>query len=74
MRIVHFRLSPDWSQLTEFKIIAHAAPQISDLSLIASDGSGAVVVGVSQWASFGDTSDKPERPVPPWRVIRLNTF
>lgn len=74
MRIVHFRLSPDWLRVTGFKIVAHAAPQISDLSLIASDGSGAVVVGVSQWASFGETSDKPERPVPSWRLIRVNAF
>lgn len=71
-RIVRFRLSPDWSQVPGFSVVARAAPEISDVSLIVADGDSAVLTGISQWASFDETSTAPVRPVARWKLIRLN--
>jgi hypothetical protein len=41
-----------------------------DPSLVMADASGAYMVGVSQWASFGN-GPTPVRPLQPWRIVKL---
>ena len=69
-RILHLSLSPDWSQLLSLDVIAADDPAVADPSLVMADPSGAYVVGVSQWASFGN-GPTPTHPLQPWRIVRL---
>jgi sugar lactone lactonase YvrE len=70
-RVVHFRLSPDWSHVTRFDVIARNAPPISDPSLLTASGKDIYVVGISQWASFDGDKTEPVRPLPGFRIVRL---
>lgn len=70
--ILRLTLSPDWSTLRSADVIAADDPAVADPSLVLADASGAYVIGVSQWGSFGATQ-VPTRPLQPWRVIRLDT-
>jgi hypothetical protein len=38
---------------------------------VMADPSGAYVVGVSQWASFGKNQQNPTLPLRPWRIVKL---
>jgi len=69
-RVVHFRLSRDWSHLQSFAVVARAVPDIADVSLLTPDGNDLLVVGVSQWDSFGEAAT-PEKPLKAWRVVRV---
>lgn len=69
--ILHLTLSPDWSQLLAADVIAADDPAVADPSLVLADDSGAYVVGVSQWSSFGATQI-PTKPLQPWRIVRLD--
>jgi len=71
-RVVHFRLTPDWSQVTQFDVVARNAPQIGDPSLLAVAGKNIYAIGVSQWASFDDDKTEPVRPVPSFKIVRLS--
>lgn len=71
-RVVRFLLTPDWSRVLDFKIVARASPEISDPTLIAADGDAAVLTGISQWASFDEQSAKPARTPVPWKLVRLD--
>ena len=68
--ILRLTLSPDWSELLQQDVIAADDPAVSDPSLVLADDSGAYVVGVSQWSSFGATQ-APTKPLQPWRIIKL---
>jgi len=68
--ILRLTLAPDWSRLLSADVIAEDDPVIADPSLVMADQSGAYVVGVSQWASFGN-GRKPERALQPWRIVKL---
>ncbi|MBS0279096.1 MAG: hypothetical protein JSR81_15850 [Proteobacteria bacterium] len=69
-RVVTFRLSRDWMRLESFSVVARASPDVSDISLLTPDGNDVLVVGVSQWSSFGD-DPAPAKPLKPWRVVRV---
>ena len=69
--ILRLMLSPDWSKLLSAELIAEGDPAVADPSLVLADGSGAYVVGVSQWGSFGSTQT-PIRPLKPWRIVKLS--
>jgi len=69
-RVVNFRLSRDWMRLESFRAVARATPDVSDVSLLTPDGNDVLVVGVSQWNSFGD-DPAPTRPLKPWRITRV---
>jgi hypothetical protein len=69
-RILHLSLSPDWSQLLSLDVIAADDEAVADPSLVMADRSGAYVVGVSQWASFGN-GPTPMHPLQPWRIVKL---
>ncbi|MES2255911.1 MAG: hypothetical protein V4559_12830 [Pseudomonadota bacterium] len=69
--ILRLTLSPDWSELRSVDVIAADDPAIADPSLVLADNSGAYVVGVSQWGSFGQTQT-PTKPLQPWRIIKLD--
>ena len=69
-RILRLSLSPDWTRLQSLDVVAADDPTIADPSLVTADQSGAYVVGVSQWASFGNGLT-PERPLQPWRIVKL---
>ena len=71
-RILRLILSPDWSQLLSLEVVAEDDAAIADPSLVMTDSSGAYVVGVSQWASFGQDRQTPTKPLQPWRIIRLD--
>jgi sugar lactone lactonase YvrE len=71
VRVVRFHLTADWAGITRFSVVARAAPPIADPSLVATRDGDAYLVGVSQWASFGEDADVPVRPVPAFRVVRL---
>lgn len=68
--ILRLTLSPDWSELLTQDVIAAADPAVADPSLVLADESGAYVVGVSQWNSFGATQT-PIKPLQPWRIVKL---
>lgn len=70
-RIVRFRLSQDWTRLQSFSAVARGTADVADLSLLTTDGNDLLVVGVSQWNSFGD-GPTPEKPLKPWRVMRVS--
>jgi len=70
-RIVRFHLSPDWSRVTRFEVIARNAPAIADPSLLAVAGKSLYAVGVSQWSSFDDDKGDPARAVPPFKIVRI---
>jgi streptogramin lyase len=70
-RIVRFTLNADWSAITRFEVIARAAPEIADPSLIVADGDGVLLVGVGQWASFDADKPQPVRPLASYRIVRL---
>ncbi|MEO7054814.1 MAG: hypothetical protein ABI191_07540 [Rhizomicrobium sp.] len=67
--ILRLMLSSDWSELRSADIIAADDPAVADPSLVMADSSGAYVVGVSQWGSFGQA---PTRPLQPWRIVKLD--
>jgi hypothetical protein len=69
--ILRLALSPDWSKLLSVDVIAQDDPAIADPSLVMADQSGAYVVGVSQWASFGQNGQTPTRALQPWRIVKL---
>jgi streptogramin lyase len=71
-RIVRFRLSPDWSRVTGFDVIAQNAPSISDPSLLAAAGKSIYAVGVSQWDSFDEEKGDPVRAVPSFGIVRID--
>jgi hypothetical protein len=68
--ILRLALSADWSKLLSAAVIAQDDPAIADPSLVMADRSGAYVVGVSQWASFGN-GPTPMHPLQPWRIVKL---
>ncbi|MEP6830256.1 MAG: hypothetical protein ABI963_07940 [Rhizomicrobium sp.] len=68
--ILRLMLSPDWSELRSAEMIATDDPAVGDPSLVMADASGAYVVGVSQWGSFGQ-AQAPTKPLQPWRIVRL---
>ncbi len=68
--ILRLTLSPDWSEVLQQDVIASDDPAVADPSLVLADDSGAYVVGVSQWRSFGATKT-PTKPLQPWRIVRL---
>lgn len=68
--ILRLSLSSDWSELLKADVIAEKDPAVADPSLVLADDSGAYVVGVSQWSSFGSTQT-PTKPLQPWRIIKL---
>jgi len=70
--ILRLMLSPDWSELLSAEVIAADDAAISDPSLVMADDSGAYVVGVSQWASFGQEQQAPTKPLQSWRIIKLD--
>jgi hypothetical protein len=72
-RIVHIRLTPDWSALTSLTVLAANASDVADPSLVIADGDGADVIGVSQWASFDDDKPAPVRALSAWKIVRLDT-
>jgi hypothetical protein len=69
-RILRLSLSPDWSQVLSLDVIAADDSAVADPSLVMADPSGAYVVGVSQWASFGN-GPTPTHPLQPWRIVKL---
>ncbi|HEY2837448.1 MAG TPA: hypothetical protein VGI89_12825 [Rhizomicrobium sp.] len=69
--ILRLTLSPDWSELLSADVIAADDPAVADPSLVLADASGAYVVGVSQWSSFGATQT-PTKPLQPWRIVKLD--
>ncbi|HEY2034015.1 MAG TPA: hypothetical protein VGH02_10060 [Rhizomicrobium sp.] len=70
-RVVHFRLSRNWSQIQSFSIVARGGEALSDVALLAPDGNDVLVSGISQWSSFDDNSSAPARPLHNWRVMRV---
>jgi hypothetical protein len=68
--ILRLALSADWSRLLSADVIAQDDSAIMDPSLVMADASGAYMVGVSQWASFGN-GPTPVRPLQPWRIMKL---
>jgi hypothetical protein len=68
--ILRLTLSPDWSELLSADLIAADDAAVADPSLVMADDSGAYVVGVSQWNSFGATQT-PTKPLQPWRIVKL---
>jgi len=72
-RIVRFHLSPDWSRVTQFDVIARHAPLIADPSLLTVAGKNIYAVGVSQWASFDEYKVDPVRSVPPFKIVRIDS-
>ena len=70
-RILKLTLSPDWSQILLLDVLAQKDAAIADPSLVTADDSGAYVVGVSQWGSFGQDQQTPTKPLQPWRIIEL---
>lgn len=70
-RVVHFRLSRNWSRLESFTVIARAATDVSDISLLTPDGNDLLVVGVSQWSSFDGDNPAPSHPLKNWRITRV---
>jgi len=70
--ILRLTLSSDWSELMSSDVIAADDPAVSDPSLVLADDSGAYVVGVSQWSSFGENKQTPTRPLQPWRIVKLD--
>jgi sugar lactone lactonase YvrE len=70
-RVVHFRLSRDWSRLESLSVIARATADMSDISLLTPDGNNLLVVGTSQWASFEADNGTSTRPLKNWRVVRV---
>lgn len=69
--ILRLSLSADWSELLSADVIAADDPSVADPSLVLADASGAYVVGVSQWGSFGE-AQAPARPLQSWRIIKLD--
>ena len=69
--ILQLKLSADWSKLLSADVIAADDPAVADPSLVMADDSGAYVVGVSQWSSFGATQ-VPTKPLQPWRIVKLD--
>jgi hypothetical protein len=70
-RMVNFRLSRDWMRLESFSVVARATGDVSDVSLLTPDGNDVLVVGTSQWNSFGD-DPAPAKPLKPWRITRVS--
>ena len=68
--ILRLTLSSDWSELLSMDVIAADNPAVADPSLVLADDSGAYIVGVSQWSSFG-TTQTPTKPLQAWRIIKL---
>ena len=69
-RVLRLSLSPDWTRLLSLDVVAEDAAAVADPSLVTADQSGAYVVGVSQWSSFGN-GPTPTRPLQPWRIVKL---
>ena len=70
--ILRLTLSPDWSELVAEAVVAADDPAVADPSLVAADDSGAYVVGVSQWGSYGKDQKQPTKPLLPWRIVKLD--
>ena len=70
-RILRLSLSSDWTQVLSLEVIAADDAAVADPSLVMADQSGAYVVGVSQWASFGKNQQTPTLPPHPWRIVKL---
>ena len=70
-RILRLVLSPDWSGLLSLEVVAQDDAMVADPSLVTADSSGAFVVGISQWASFGKDQQEPTKPLQPWRIVKL---
>jgi sugar lactone lactonase YvrE len=68
-RLVRFRLSPDWSRVTLFKVVAQG-PQFVDPTLLAKRGAEVLAITNSQWSAFGDSS-VPARPLMAWRLVSV---
>lgn len=64
------RLAVTPSQLLSAEVVAQDDPAVADPSLVMADQSGAYMVGVSQWASFGN-GPAPIKALQPWRIVRL---
>ncbi|MGZ5926025.1 MAG: hypothetical protein ACXWLJ_05040 [Rhizomicrobium sp.] len=69
--ILRLTLSPDWSRLVSLEVVAEDDAAIADPSLVTADASGAYVVGISQWGSFGKDQQEPTKPLQPWRIVKL---
>jgi sugar lactone lactonase YvrE len=69
-RILRLSLSPDWTRVRSLDVVAADDSSVADPSLVTADRSGAYVVGVSQWASFGN-GPTPVRTLQPWRIVKL---
>ena len=69
--ILRLTLSQDWSELVSLETVAQDDAAVADPSLVMADSSGAYVVGVSQWGSFGQEQQAPTQPLQPWRIIKL---
>ncbi len=69
--ILRLIVSQDWSRLLSSEVVAEDDPAIADPSLVTADASGAYVVGVSQWGSFGKDQQEPTKPLQPWRIVKL---
>ena len=69
--ILRLAVSPDWSALISADVVAADDPMVADPSLVLADDSGAYVVGISQWSSFGATQT-PTKPLQPWRIVKLS--
>jgi DNA-binding beta-propeller fold protein YncE len=69
-RILRLSLSSNWARLLSLEVIAEEDAAVADPSLVTADKSGAYVVGVSQWASFGN-GPTPTRALQPWRIVKL---
>jgi len=69
-RVVHFRLTKDWSRLESFAVAARGT-QVGDVSLLVPSGNDVLVAGTSQWDSYGNDSETPSKPLLPWRIVRV---
>jgi len=69
--ILRLTLSPDWSRLISLEVVAEDDAAIADPSLVTADASGAYVVGISQWGSFGKDQQELTKPLQPWRIVKL---
>ncbi len=70
--ILRMTVSRDWSQLASLETVAEDDAAVADPSLVMADDSGAYVVGVSQWGSFGQDQQTPTKPLQAWRIVKLD--
>ncbi len=69
-RVLRLHLLHDWSALQSATVLAANAPDVADPTLVVADGDGADLVGISQWATFGD-GPKPAHTLPAWTIARV---